>query len=104
MVMTVRMKLQIKGAEMGFLSRLADISLRNKVRSFVICEGVEPQLLDPVELVRASGRDASWSPPGGGVPSTSNWEETPGQAQVQVERLYLFSGLGTPWDPSVRVG
>ncbi len=57
---------------------------RDKMRSSVIHEelGVEPLLL-------CVGKDASWSPPCGGVPSTSNWEETPRQTQVQVERLYL---------------
>ncbi len=29
----------------------------------------------------------------------SSWEEAPGQTQVQVERSYLCTGLGTPRDP-----
>ena len=32
----------------------------------------------------------------------SSWEETPGQTEDQVERLYLHAGLGTPRDPPVR--
>ncbi len=55
-------------------------------------------------MVQASGKDASWSPLYGGVPVTSSWEEAPGQTQVQVERFYLYAGLGTPRNPLVRVG
>ncbi len=53
-------------------------------------------------MVWASGTDASWSPPFGGGPGTLSWEEAPGQTQVEVERLYLCTGLGTPRDPPVR--
>ena len=45
--MTERTRLRIQAAEMGFLRRVADISLRGRVRSLVIWEGhgVEPLLL-----------------------------------------------------------
>ncbi len=32
-------------------------------------------------MVWASGKDASWSPPCGGVPGMSNWEEALGQTR-----------------------
>ncbi|KAL3045558.1 hypothetical protein OYC64_013764 [Pagothenia borchgrevinki] len=46
-VMTERTRLRIQAAEMGFLRRVAGVSLRDKVRSSVIREGlgVEPLLL-----------------------------------------------------------
>ncbi len=43
--MTDRMRLLIQAAEMGFLGRVAGVSLRDKVRSSVICEGLEVELL-----------------------------------------------------------
>ena len=45
--MTERTRSQIQAAEMGFLRRVAGVSLRDKVRSSVIPEGlgVEPLLL-----------------------------------------------------------
>ncbi len=53
----------------------------------------------PVEVVQASVKDASQSPP-----SMYSWEEALGQTQVQVERLYLCAGMGIPPDPIGRVG
>ena len=46
-VMTERIRLQIQAAEMSFLRRVADVSLRDRVRSAVTREGlgVEPLLL-----------------------------------------------------------
>ena len=72
-VKTKRMRSRVQAAEMGFLRRVAGVSLRDRVRSSAIREelGVEP-----VELVRASDKDATRAPSWGGVPGTSNWEET----------------------------
>ncbi len=50
-------------------------------------------------MVWASGKDASWLPPFGGVPGRFGWEEFLGQTQVQVERLHLCTGLEIPRDP-----
>ncbi len=61
---------------------------------------IDPATL--VDVVQSSGKDASWLPPSGGVPNMSSWEEVLEQTQVQVERLYLCTGLGTPRDPPVR--
>ncbi len=55
-------------------------------------------------MVWSSGKDASWMPPCGVVSGTSSWDEVPGQTQVQVERLYLCTGLGTPRDPPAGAG
>ena len=55
-------------------------------------------------MVRASGQDAHWAPPLGGVPGTTGGVETSGNTQDQVEGLYLNTGLGTPRDPPVRAG
>ncbi len=81
------MSLQIKAAERGFLRRAADVSRRGKVRSLVISETVTVKLLlpcvlkEPVEVVWASGEDASWSPPSGGVQGTFSWKEAQDRAR-----------------------
>ena len=75
----------IQAAEMGFLRRVAGVSLWNKVRSSVIREGLglEPPLLH-VERSQLRwfrhlpSKDATWAPPLGGVPGASSWEETEG--------------------------
>ena len=36
---------------------------------------------ESVEVVRASGKDAHWTPPLGGVPGTTSGEETSGKTQ-----------------------
>ena len=51
-------------------------------------------------MVRGSGKDATRSRPSGGAPGTSGWQEATGQAEDQVEGLYLHAGLGTPRDPA----
>lgn len=53
---------------------------------------------EPVDVVRASCRDASWAPPFGCVPGTTNCEGIPGQTQISLEGLYIPSGirLGIP--------
>ncbi|MEQ2181323.1 hypothetical protein GOODEAATRI_010381 [Goodea atripinnis] len=45
----------------------------------------------------ASIPDASWTPPSGGVQSTSHREEAQGTAQDTLEGQCLLAGLGTPW-------
>ena len=59
-VVTQRTRSQIQEAEMGFLHRVAGLSLGDRVRSSVIWERlkVEPLLLhveEPVEVVQTSG-------------------------------------------------
>uniref|UniRef100_A0A8C6MJS2 Reverse transcriptase domain-containing protein n=1 Tax=Nothobranchius furzeri TaxID=105023 RepID=A0A8C6MJS2_NOTFU len=68
-VVTKRTRLRIQAAEMSFPRRVAGLSLRDRVRSSVIREGlgVDPLLLhmaeEPVEVAWASGQDASWTSP-----------------------------------------
>lgn len=50
------------------------------------------------------GNPASWIPPFGRFPSTSHWEETPGQTQNLLEGLCNLSGLEMPWDPAGGAG
>ncbi len=97
--MTKTMRSRKQASEMGFLKRVAGVSPRDKVRSPVDCEevGIKPLLLCAERIqLRWFGhlvKDASWSLPCGGVPGTSSREEAPEQTQVQVERLYLCTGL-----------
>ncbi len=83
-------------AEMGFLKRVAGVSLRDKMRSSVICElGVQPLLLCTASLLVASlGRcsryvQVGWAP--GADPSPGG-------------EIYLCTGLVTLQDHPVRVG
>jgi len=55
-VMTERTRLRIQAAEMGFLRRVAGISLRDKVRSSVIREGLGVELL----LLRVERSQLRW--------------------------------------------
>lgn len=50
-----------------------------------------PHRKEPVEMVQASGEDASLTPPSRGV---SNWVVSPGQVTDTVERLCLSAGVG----------
>lgn len=81
MVITERTRLQVQAAEMFFFMRVAGFSFRDWVQSQVIRDElrVEPLLLSvkkkPIEVVRASGKDA------GGVPGTSSSEEASGKTQ-----------------------
>uniref|UniRef100_A0A8C6MEL8 Leukocyte receptor cluster (LRC) member 9 n=1 Tax=Nothobranchius furzeri TaxID=105023 RepID=A0A8C6MEL8_NOTFU len=59
---------------------------------------------EPVEVVWASGQDASWTPPWGGVSGMSCRQEAPGSTQDTLERLHLQSGPGTPWGPAGGAG
>uniref|UniRef100_A0A3B5A479 BED-type domain-containing protein n=1 Tax=Stegastes partitus TaxID=144197 RepID=A0A3B5A479_9TELE len=59
---------------------------------------------EPVEVVWTSGSDAPGEASSGGFPNSATWEETPGQTQDPLERLYLSAGLGTPRDPPGRAG
>lgn len=47
-------------------------------------------------MVRASGKDAFWTPPLGGVSGLSNREETSGPPQDTLEGLHHPADLGTP--------
>lgn len=49
---------------------------------------------EPVEVVQATGQETFR-----GVPGASDWEETLRHTQNMPEGLYIFPGLGTPWDP-----
>lgn len=68
-VMTKRARLQVQVAEMCFFRRVAGVFLRNRVRSSVIRKGLQSRAATPlcgkesVEVVWASGKDASWLPP-----------------------------------------
>ena len=55
-------------------------------------------------MVQASGQDASWMSPWGGVSGMPIWEETLGQTKDTLERLYLLAGLGTLCCPPGGVG
>lgn len=78
--------------------KVAGLSLGDRVRSSDILEelGVESLLLcvneDPAEVVRASGQDASWASPWGGVSGMSDWEEPLGRRRTQwrayISRLF----------------
>ena len=63
-----------------------------------------PRREESVEVVQASGQDASWMSPWGGVSGMPIWEETRGQTQDTLERLYLLAGLGTSRCPPGGVG
>ncbi len=41
-------------------------------------------------MVQATGKDSTWSSFWRDVPGTTSWEETKGQTQVGVEKLYLW--------------
>ncbi len=68
-VMTERVRSQLQVVEMGFLRRLAGVSLWDKVRSSVICEGLRGELLllciERSQMMRFghSDKNASWPPP-----------------------------------------
>ena len=55
-------------------------------------------------MVQASGQDASWTSPWGGVSGMPIWAETPGQTQDILKRLYLSADLGTSRGPPGGVG
>ena len=83
---------------MSFLWRVAGINLRDSQRSLDIQERLrEEQLLLRVEVVRASGQNASWTFPWGGVSGMPIQKETPGPIEETLERLNLLAGLGTSW-------
>ena len=50
-------------------------------------------------MVRASVQDVSLTSPWGGVSGMPIREETPGQTNDTLERLYLSAGLRTSWFP-----
>lgn len=53
--------------------------------------------MEPVDVVQASDKDASCVPSGWGVLGMSHRQEGRGQIQDMLERLYLSTGLETPW-------
>lgn len=57
---------------------------------------------EPAEEAWASDQDASQTPPWGGVPGMSVWEESLGQTQVTPERSGISDGLGSWWKWSSR--
>uniref|UniRef100_A0A8C6WVY7 E3 ubiquitin-protein ligase n=1 Tax=Neogobius melanostomus TaxID=47308 RepID=A0A8C6WVY7_9GOBI len=59
---------------------------------------------EPAELARASVPDASWSPPSGGVPGMSYWEEASWKAQDTLVGLCLRAGLVSPRGPPRTAG
>uniref|UniRef100_A0A8C6MJY5 Reverse transcriptase domain-containing protein n=1 Tax=Nothobranchius furzeri TaxID=105023 RepID=A0A8C6MJY5_NOTFU len=106
-VMTERTRLRIQAVEMSFLRRVAGLSLRDRVRSSDIREGLGVELLllrIERSQLRLFGQDASWTPPWGGVSGMSCRQETPGLTQDTLERLHLQSGPGTPWGPAGGIG
>ena len=48
-------------------------------------------------MVWASGQDASWTSPWGGVLGMPIKDETPGKTKDTLESLYLSAGLGKSW-------
>ncbi len=77
--MTERVRVQIQTTGLGFLRRVASVSLRDKVRSLVIHEGLGVELLllqkEPVEVVQACGKDAKDT-----YDDMSSWEEATRQS------------------------
>ena len=59
--------------------------------------GAPPRREESVEVVRASGQDASWTSPWGGVSDMPIQEEILGQTRDMLEILYLSACLGTSW-------
>ena len=55
-------------------------------------------------MARASVPDASWSPPSGGVPGMSYWEEASWKAQDRLVGLCLRAGLVSPRGPPRTAG
>ena len=77
-------KSQIQEAKMSFLRRVSGLSLGDRVRSSDTQERLRVELL----LLRVE-RMSPW----GGVLGMSIGEETPGQTEGMLERLYLSAGL-----------
>lgn len=59
---------------------------------------------ETIVVVGASGKDAPWTPPRGGVQGMPNQEETLGPTQDTLEGLQHAAGLGKPWDIPRRDG
>ena len=55
-------------------------------------------------MVQASGQDASWMSPWGGIVGMPIQEETRGLTKDTLERLYFLPVLGTFWCPPGGVG
>uniref|UniRef100_A0A8C6M4A0 Reverse transcriptase domain-containing protein n=1 Tax=Nothobranchius furzeri TaxID=105023 RepID=A0A8C6M4A0_NOTFU len=103
-VMTESTRSRIKAVEMSFLRRVAGLSLRDRVRSSDIREGlgVEPLLL------RIERSQLRWfghlvRMPPGRLPGEV-FRACPGSTQDTLERLHLQSGPGTPRGPAGGAG
>uniref|UniRef100_A0A8C9UBJ8 Diacylglycerol kinase n=1 Tax=Scleropages formosus TaxID=113540 RepID=A0A8C9UBJ8_SCLFO len=84
---------------LGFRSKeqlmLRANSLKKALRQII--EQAEKGMIiqEPVEVVRASDKDAPWAPPFGGIPGTANWDEAPRSAQDPLEGLYFTVAGGS---------
>lgn len=81
---------------MSFLCGVADVSLRDRVRSSIIQQGLG---VEPLLFHMAGWQDDSFTPPWGGVLAMPNWEKALRQTQDTLGRLHLSAGMGTPWRP-----
>lgn len=91
-VMTERIRSQIQEVEISSLCRVAGLCLRDRARSSVIQEtrsraATPPHGKETVEVVQASGNDASWTPPqrgASGLTGRRHWGRP-----MMLERLLL---------------
>ncbi|KAF7652090.1 hypothetical protein LDENG_00101950 [Lucifuga dentata] len=103
-VVTERTRLQIQVAEMRFLRRVSGLTLRNRVRSSEIWEGlrVEPLLLC-IERSQLKWFGHLIRMPPGRLPredfQAHPTGKRPGKTQDMLEGLHLPAGLGKPWSP-----
>ena len=108
-VVTERTRSRMQAAKMSFLQSVAELSLRDRVRTSDIRRelGVEPLLLCVERsLLRWLGHLIRMPPghhPLEVFPGISDWEETPRQTQNPLEGLYISSGLGMPGNSVVVV-
>ena len=93
---------------MSFLRRVAVLCLSDRVRSsrniwerLTVEAAAPPHWEELDEVVHVVRMLAGHLPC---VLSMPIQEETPGQTEDMLERLYLSAGLGTSWCPSGRVG
>ena len=55
--------------------------------------------MSPIYALKVTAQDASQLSPFRGFLGTSNWEETLGRVQNQLEKLHISSDRETPQDP-----
>ena len=97
-VVSERTRLRIQADENIFFRRVSELSLRDRVRSSVIREGlrVEPLLLRvEISQLRWLGHLIRM-PPWEGVLGTSQWEEAPEKTQDTLEGLWASCPLLAP--------